>query len=120
VAPRACNKYHFHAKPLTRHHVTDDPNLHRDNEAHIDPSSMVQGRILREQGTRYDTENIQERPEKQGVRLHIAAWINWYEKAEKLEFYNDENDSIIKPRRPQKPRKTMYETKDEFSQRILQ
>jgi hypothetical protein len=46
------------------------------DEAHIDPSSITQGRILREQGTRYSTENIQERPEKSGVQLHIAAWIN--------------------------------------------
>jgi hypothetical protein len=30
VAPRARDKYHFHAKPSTRHHVTGNPNLHRD------------------------------------------------------------------------------------------
>ena len=89
------------------------------DEAHIDPSSKPQGLILREQGTRYNTENIQERPEKEGVRLHVAAWINWHEKADKLEFYNDENDLTIKPPRPPKPRKTMYETEDEFSRRIL-
>jgi hypothetical protein len=42
VAPRACNKYHFHAKPLARHHVTDDPNLHRDNSPLLkaDPRSL--------------------------------------------------------------------------------
>jgi hypothetical protein len=90
------------------------------DEAHIDPSSITQGRILREQGTRYSTENIQERPEKSGVQLHIAAWINWHGKAEKLEFYNDERDSVIRPRRPPKPRRTMYETEEDFSQRILQ
>ena len=37
------------------------------DEAHIDPSSMAQGCILREQGHRYDTENIQERGEKTRV-----------------------------------------------------
>ena len=43
------------------------------DEAHIDPISQVQGMILREQGTRYNAENIQERGEKKGVRLYIAV-----------------------------------------------
>jgi hypothetical protein len=90
------------------------------DEAHIDPTSMKQGYILREKGTRYDSENIQQRGEKKGIKLHIAAWVNWHSKSEKLEFYNDENDSIIKPKRPPKPRKTMYETEEEFSTRILE
>lgn len=88
------------------------------DEAHIDPSSNSQGYILREQGTRYDTENIQERGEKKGVRLHIAGWINWYRKAEKLEFYNDENDYIQQLKRPPKPRKTMYESAEDFQHRL--
>jgi hypothetical protein len=46
------------------------------DEAHIDPTSNSQGYILREQGTRNNTENIQERGEKKGVRLHVAGWIN--------------------------------------------
>jgi len=29
----------------------------------------------------------------------MAAWINWYEKAEKLEFYNDEEEFIQEPKR---------------------
>jgi hypothetical protein len=33
--------------------------------------------------------NIQEKAEKTGVKLYIAAWVNWHEKAEKLEFYNE-------------------------------
>jgi hypothetical protein len=49
---------------------------------------------------------MQEFPEKKGVRLYISAWINWYHKAEKLEFYNDENDYIQPPKRPSKPRKS--------------
>ena len=73
------------------------------DEAHIDPSSQAQGNILREQGTRYATENIQERGEKIGVKLHIAAWINWHEKAPKLEFYNDEEEHVQRPQRPRKP-----------------
>jgi hypothetical protein len=46
------------------------------DKAHIDPSSLCQGYILREQGHRYDPENIQESGEKTGVKLHIARWIN--------------------------------------------
>ena len=90
------------------------------DESHIDPSSMSQGHVLREVGTRYDAVNIQERGEKKGVKLHVAAWANWYFKASKLEFYNDENDSIIKPKRPAKPRKSRYESDKEFSIRMLQ
>jgi hypothetical protein len=88
------------------------------DEAHIDPSSTAQGYILRERGTRYDTQNIQQRGEKTGVVLHVAAWCNWYKKAEKLEFYNDENDCIQRPKRPPKPRKTMYESTEEFQRRL--
>ncbi|RDL37406.1 uncharacterized protein BP5553_04839 [Venustampulla echinocandica] len=88
------------------------------DEAYIDPSSTIQGHILREQGTRYDSRNIQERGEKQGIMLYIAAWINWYSKTDKLEFYNDETDYIQKPELPRKPRRTMYESTDDFSIRI--
>ena len=42
------------------------------DEAHIDPSEVFQQFILREEGTRYESENIQELPEKKGVVLHIA------------------------------------------------
>jgi hypothetical protein len=90
------------------------------DEAHIDPSSMGQDCILRELGHRYDTENIQERGEKTGVKLHVAAWVNWHEKAEKLEFYNDEDSYIERPKRPPKPRRTMYESDEEFNTRILE
>ena len=60
------------------------------DEAHIDPSAQQAPGILRERGTRYDDKNIVERGERKGVRFHIAAWITWFEKAEKLEFYHDE------------------------------
>jgi len=90
------------------------------DEAHIDPTSVRQGLILRELGTRYDPPNIGQRPPLKGVRLHIAAWINWHSKAEKLEFYNDEKDYIQRPQRPPKPRKTMYETDEDYNQRSLE
>ncbi len=90
------------------------------DEAHIDPSSLRVGTILRERGHRYDPENIQERPEKTGVRLHVAGWVNWHCKALKLEFYNDENDYVQKPKRPPKPRKSKYESEEEYNKRILE
>jgi hypothetical protein len=64
------------------------------DKAHIDPSSLCQSYILREQGHRYNPENIQERGEKTGVKLHIARWINWEAKAKKLEFYKDKDDYV--------------------------
>lgn len=88
------------------------------DEAHIDPSSTSQGYILREEGYRTDPENIQERGEKTGVKLHVTAWVNWHEKAEKLEFYNDEEEYTERPRRPTKPRSRKYESKEEFDVRI--
>lgn len=69
------------------------------DEAHIDPTSTVQGHILRPQGTRYEPQNIQQRGEKKGVRLHVATWVNWHGKGD-LQFYNDENDHVIRPPRP--------------------
>ncbi|KAG9239836.1 hypothetical protein BJ878DRAFT_484395 [Calycina marina] len=64
------------------------------DEPHIDPSSLAIGDILQEQGTRYNDENIMERVEERGSAFHIAAWINRWGKATKLEFYNDEEGSI--------------------------
>jgi hypothetical protein len=90
------------------------------DEAHIDPSSFRVGEILRERGHRYDLENIQQRSQKSGVKLHIAAWINWHAKAEKLRFYHDEEEYIQKPPRPRKPRKRKTETNKEFADRIME
>ncbi len=95
-------------------------NIVYTDECHIDPSSLKQGFILREEGTRYNTENIQQRPEKKGVRLHIAAWINWHAKADKIEFYNDEREVVRRPPRAPKPRKSKYEAEDQFQYRLLE
>ena len=81
---------------------------------------MGAGYILREEGTRENPENIQERPQKQGNKLHIAGWVNWHAKCEKLEFYNDEEEEVIQPPRPRKPRKRMYESPEEWEARMLE
>ena len=88
------------------------------DEAHIDPSSQGVGYILREDGTRTDPENIQERGEKTGVKLHIAAWVNWHDKCPELLFYNDEEEHTKRPKRPAKPKKSKYESEEEFKLRI--
>ena len=91
------------------------------NKAHINPTSQAQGRVLREQGTRYNTENIKERPPLKGVRFYIIAWISWYSKAKKLEFYNNEEDVIETPPYPPKPRRRpTTETEEEYKQRVLE
>jgi hypothetical protein len=89
------------------------------DEAHIDPTSQTQGRVLREQGTRDMPENIEERPPLKGVRFHIAGWISWWGKADKLEFYNDEEDSVETPPYPSKPRRRpTTETEEEYKGRV--
>jgi transposase len=91
------------------------------DEAHIDPSSQGAGYVLRERGYRLDTENIQERGEKTGVKFHIAGWCNWWAKCEKLEFYNDEETYIEGPTKPPKPRRRpTTETEEEFALRIAE
>jgi transposase len=91
------------------------------DEAHVDPTSQAQGRVLREQGTRDRPENIEERPPLKGVRFHIAAWISWWDKAPKLEFYNDEEDKVERPPMPPKPRRRpTTETKEEWRRRLAE
>ena len=43
------------------------------DEFHYDPTSQRAPRLLREAGTRYDLDNVIERPPKQGVVLHAAG-----------------------------------------------
>jgi hypothetical protein len=89
------------------------------DEAHVDPSSLTAGGVLRERGHRYDDENIQERPAKSGVKFHVAAWVTWWEKAEKLEFYNDEEDYTLHPPMPPKPRRRpKTESEQEYQERL--
>jgi hypothetical protein len=89
------------------------------DEAHVDPKSQRVGEILREEGHRYDDENIMEREERQGIAFHVAAWISWHGKAEKLEFYNDEEDTTEHPPMPPKPRRRpTTESEAEYQERL--
>jgi hypothetical protein len=55
--------------------------------------------ILREQSKREDEENIQQRLAKEGNKLHVARWVTWHEKCEKLIFYHDEEEYDEQPYR---------------------
>jgi hypothetical protein len=89
------------------------------DEAHFDPGSAQQGRILREAGTALEPENIQERGEKKGNTLHFAAWCTYNDKAESLIFYNNESEQDINPAPPRKPRRSKYITDEQYNQEIL-
>jgi transposase len=43
------------------------------DKAHVNPLSIIQEEVLREEGHRYDTENIQERGQLTEVRFYIAG-----------------------------------------------
>ena len=51
-------------------------------------------------------------------KLHFAGWVNWYEKCKKLEFYNDEEEFIQRPKRPPKPRRSKYQSEEEYIRRV--
>jgi len=96
-------------------------NIFFTDEAHIDPTSQAVGNILREKGKRYNSKNIQQRGEKKGVKFHVAAWITWHAKAEKLEFYNDEEEYTQRPPRLPKPRRwPTTESEEEYQSRIIE
>jgi hypothetical protein len=88
------------------------------DKAHIDPGSQAVGDVLREQGKRYDPENIKERQPRQGSKFHIAIAISWWGKS-KLEFYNDKEDHKETPPYPLRPRRRpITETIEEYKTRV--
>lgn len=68
------------------------------DEVHVDPSLIKTGYILRERRKRSGPDNIQGKRKKQGNKLHMAGWVNWYQKCEKSEFYHDEEEHIERPK----------------------
>ena len=94
--------------------------VHFTDEAHFDPDQTYQERVLREEGTRYESENMQKMPDMKGVKLHLAASISWHHKGP-LTFYNDEHDAPeIQVHKPRKPHKSKYETEHDHRQRIAE
>jgi hypothetical protein len=76
--------------------------------------------ILREKGTRYESQNIEKSSDLKSVIFHVAAFVFWHHK-DPLQFYNDENDFLnVKIFKSRKPRKRKYESKEEHHQRIIE
>jgi hypothetical protein len=88
------------------------------DEAHADPSSQLQDRVLREAGTATEPENLQQRPPKTGNTLHFAGWSSYHSICEELIFYNDEQKEIVKPKRPLKPIRSKYEDDSQWQYRL--
>jgi hypothetical protein len=96
-------------------HTIEDfwQRVHFTDEAHFDPDQMYEERVLREEGTRYEPENLQTMPEMKEVKLHVTASISWHHKGA-LQFYNDEHDMPdIQITKPRKPRRQKHDTDDE-------
>ena len=62
------------------------------DEAHFSLDDFPEAWILRVIGERYEPQNIVEQGNKTANVVHFAAWVNYYEKAKVLTFYNDEYD----------------------------
>jgi transposase len=88
------------------------------DEAHIDPSLVKTGKVLREEGPRLHPLNIQQKPKRVGNKLHIAGWANWHTKCKFLEFYHDEEDQVIQPKHARKPRKRKAESQETYEGRL--
>ena len=71
------------------------------DEFHLDPLQMKQSHMLREQGTRNNAENFQQRPKLEGVTLHVAGWVTWDYRIEELIFYNEKSE-LPRDQQPQK------------------
>lgn len=60
------------------------------DEFHYNPSLNPDPMVLREQGTRYDNENIVARaPKGASLTVRGSEWVNWYDKCDKLIFWLD-------------------------------
>jgi hypothetical protein len=89
------------------------------DECHIDLTTSRQGYILRERGTRYNQENIQQREGKTGNRIHIFAWVTWDRKSPQLYFYNDQEPAINEPKHPRKPVRRKADTEESWAARLF-
>ncbi|KAF3004883.1 hypothetical protein E8E13_006110 [Curvularia kusanoi] len=67
----------------------------------------------------FEPDNLVVNEEKTANVVHFAAWINYYEKAEELAFYNDEYDDFKPIKPPRKPRKRKAESEAEHALRII-
>jgi transposase len=106
-------------------HVTETMDsfwqyVHFTNETHLNPNEIFAKRVLREQSTRYEAANMQVMPQMKEIKLHFEASISWHHKSP-LIFYNDEHDSsLVIIEKLFKPRRSRYQTKKTYQQRVLE
>jgi hypothetical protein len=73
------------------------------DEAHMALDDFSAEWILRVLGERSAPQNVITQPEKSANVVHFAAWINYYERAADLTFYNDEYDDHVTPKPRRRP-----------------
>jgi thiol:disulfide interchange protein len=95
--------------------------VHFTNKTYFDLNQTFEERVLREENTRYQFENLQKMLEmKKKVKVHVAVFISWHHK-KALQCYNDEhNMPEIQIKKSRKSRKKKYDTKDEHRQRVAE
>jgi hypothetical protein len=92
------------------------------DEAHYNPSERFQKpRKLRKAGNLNRMERLVaiKQRNKSPQTVHMYAYCNWHFRSP-LHFYNDEKDMLPKPKPPQKPRKSKYESQEQHDERIKQ
>ena len=57
-------------------HVVPHDNVSFTDEAHYDPDQRSHQCVLREEGTKYDANNMQEMSKLQGSKLHMTCSIS--------------------------------------------
>ncbi|EFQ91699.1 hypothetical protein PTT_11373 [Pyrenophora teres f. teres 0-1] len=77
--------------------------------------------LLRVEGEANKAKNLVKeppKPPKNARVVHFAAWINYYDRAPQLTFYNDEYDDVEPVKPPPKPRRRKHESDDEHRERV--
>ena len=89
------------------------------DESHIDGSSISRERELREEGTAYKPENMQQRPPLQELTVHFTLCISWDKKYDPI-FYNEEHLEVkVEVKKPPKPqRRPVNGNEEEYQQRL--
>lgn len=75
------------------------------DEAHCSLSDFPDEWILRVLGERHQPKNMVTAYDTKANCVHFAAWVNYYDKAPELTFYNDEYDNYVAPKSEPKPRR---------------
>lgn len=87
-------------------------------EAHMSLTELPDPWILRLRGERHKQKNIVPLPKQRATSVYFAAWVNFYEKADHLTFFNHEYDDV-EPKKPRaKPRQGKRELNEQFAERL--